>query len=114
MCGWFYDIRTSLISGIYGDKIWVVLNDKKLEIYNNPYGNELKDVIFALFNHHHISHYILIQLFSIFKIMIHFQTIDCMHICDIVECEYDKLEIKVEGLTIKLVKVSEYYMIIIL
>ena len=46
--------------------------------------------------------------------MIHFQTIDCMHISDIVECEYDKLEIKVEGLTIKLVKVIEYYIIIIL
>jgi hypothetical protein len=46
MCGWFYEIKTNFLSGVYGEKMWVVLRDRKLHCYSNPFSNELKQVFF--------------------------------------------------------------------
>lgn len=84
MCGWFWHIQSSLMSGIYGEKIWVVLNQRVLYCYNNPYDGELKCKI------------------------------DGNNIIDIIECEFDKLEIPLAGLQLKMVVdpeavLREYY-----
>jgi len=44
MCGFFYDIKTSAYSGIYYDKIWVVLDAKKLYCYSDQFSTELLSV----------------------------------------------------------------------
>lgn len=73
MSGWFYEINSNFY-GYSADKMWVVLNNKKLYIYKNPFSNELK------------------------------QTIDCIQIMDIVETVYTDLEIPFEGVIIRLAK----------
>ena len=84
ICGWFWDIKSSIISGFYGEKIWVVLNDRMLYCYNNPYDGLLKCKI------------------------------DGNKIIDIIECRFDKLEIPLEGILLKMVVdqeaiIREYY-----
>ena len=54
--------------------MWVVLSEKKLFIYDNPYDSVLR------------------------------KTIETNDIMDMVEMTYDKLEIKVEGVVIKTMK----------
>jgi hypothetical protein len=73
MCGWFWHIRDDIFTGTTGDKMWVVLNDRILYCYGNPYDGIVK------------------------------YRVDCKNITDIVESEYDKLEIKVQGLIIKVI-----------
>ena len=78
MPGWFWDIHSDIngfgFQDISGTKMWVVLSGRKLFIYDNPYDNILK------------------------------KTIDATDIMDMVESTYDKLEIKVEGVIIKMLK----------
>ena len=74
MCGWFWDIKDDFYLGTTGEKMWVVLNNTELYCDGNPYDSVLKKIV------------------------------DCKQITDIVESSYDKMEIKVEGLIIKLFK----------
>ena len=72
MCGWFWEIKDDFIRGTTGEKMWVVLHDQQLFCYSNPYDSILR------------------------------HTVDCKMITDIVESVYDKMEIKVDGLIIKI------------
>merc|ERR1711871_1529818 len=77
MCGWFFDIKTGLLGNIYGEKIWVVLEDRKVRVFKNPYDQEIKEMI------------------------------DTEHIVDIEEVTYDKMEIAVDGLAVKMIKPAQ-------
>jgi hypothetical protein len=72
MCGWFYKIHEVGFFDTGGTKMWVVLNDKKLYIYDNPFDSICRS------------------------------TLDTHDITDIEETEIDKLEIKMPGIIIKM------------
>ena len=71
MCGWFWDIHDYINSfaqwDTTGTKIWVVVKDKVIRVYDNPYDNILK------------------------------KTINTTDVLGMEVAQYDKLEIKVEG-----------------
>jgi len=75
MCGWFYDIHTEFNSFGFldhaGSKMWVVLREKMLYCYDNPFDSVVK------------------------------KTYDTHDVTDIIETEIDKLEIKMPGMIIK-------------
>lgn len=77
MCGWFWDIKTGLLGNTYGEKIWVVLEDRKVRVYNNPFDQDVKEHI------------------------------DTEHVIDIEEKAYDKMEISVEGLALHMIKPAQ-------
>jgi hypothetical protein len=73
MCGYFYQLEQGVFD-IKATKIWVVLDDGILNIYDSPYDRRVKD------------------------------TIDTSEIADMEECEYDKIEINIPGVKVKMVK----------
>ena len=74
MCGWFWEIHERLnrfgTLDTTGSKMWVVLRDKKLYLYDSPFRN----------------------------VLVHKEAIDCDRVLDIQEMKYDKLDIKVQGM----------------
>ena len=72
MCGWFYNITTTFYGTITLDKIWVVLCNYKFYCYDTPY-ERVEHMIF-----------------------------DVNHITSIEEVIYDKMELPLRGLEIKL------------
>ena len=71
MCGWFWELKTSFFGEISGEKIWVVLHDNMLHVYDSI--NEINLI----------------------------EKIDCHDIADIEEKVFNKLEISMQELTIK-------------
>lgn len=78
MCGWFWAIKEDFLRGTTGEKMWVILHDKILYVYNNPFDSEVR------------------------------QSIDVTEISAIKEARYDKMEIMVDGINIVLIKKSNY------
>ena len=74
MCGWFWQIheRVNRFGSLdtTGSKMWIVLRDKKIYLYDNPFKN----------------------------VLVHKDAIDCDRVLDIQEMEYDKLDLKVQGM----------------
>jgi hypothetical protein len=76
MCGWFWDIHDYINGyGMWdttGTKQWVVVKDKVIRVYDNPYDNKLK------------------------------KTINTTDVMGMEETTYDKLEIKVDGVKLQI------------
>jgi C2 domain len=71
ICGWFWEIKSSFFGAITGEKMWVVLNDGVLYCYDSPF-----------------------EFQKLHQFL-------CSNIVEIEEVVYDKLEIVMDGLTIK-------------
>ena len=77
MCGWFTDIKSNFFGSVGGSKIWVVLCHGEIFCYDSPYEGTL------------------VRRFL------------CKEITDITESMCDKLEIKFETITIKLLRCGD-------
>jgi hypothetical protein len=71
-CSWFWNIKSSYFGAVSGDKIWVVLYGGILHCYDNTFEATL------------------------------LRKIDCRRVISVEEVVYDKLEIKLDGLKIRL------------
>ena len=72
MCGYFWEISSDFFGGVRGNKIWVVLHEKNLFCYSNQH-----DAVAQ-------------------------KTVNCKTIMDIHEHVYDRMEIPIDGIIIKI------------
>ena len=73
ICGWFRWMHLDYFGEIIGEKVWVEVCNGSILLYDSPYGGKV------------------------------IQKIECKTICDVQEIMYDKLEIKLEAISVQCV-----------